>query len=129
MASMIRCDADHFCIGRITYVDTKGYGYCDPHGLQMKANGRTCRKLTPAERTRIEHGKTITWQPAPRALSARKLDDLIARLHSECCSGWQINILNIGKVFAAGHAAYARACSEADVRDAVIAAATIYREN
>lgn len=44
-----------------------------------------------------------------KALSAKKLDAFIESIYYKNCSGIEINIMDIGKVFAAGRVAYAEA--------------------
>ncbi len=42
-----------------------------------------------------------------KKLSAKQIDKLVERAYYATCSGIQIDILNIGKVFEAGRKAYA----------------------
>ena len=50
----MRCDMERDCMEPVTFLDKKGYAYCQNHGNQMKAVGRSCRKLKPAEILKME---------------------------------------------------------------------------
>jgi len=44
------------CAEPVTHVDHKGYAYCTRHGVQRRAGGIRCRKLTAAEVKRLSAG-------------------------------------------------------------------------
>jgi hypothetical protein len=56
----LKCEMESDCRSPVTYVDTKGYVYCTPHGLQRKDYQR-CRKLRPNEIEKLKRGETIRY--------------------------------------------------------------------
>lgn len=56
----LHCDMDKECAASVTHVDVDGYVYCQRHGEQRKSYKR-CRKLRPAEKRRLQRGRTITY--------------------------------------------------------------------
>lgn len=61
-----------------------------------------------------------------RNKAEKKLDAAIERIYYSRCSGVQINIMDIPKVFAAGHAA---AAAGADIEAAIVARVAELRLN
>lgn len=53
------CDMHKECLSPVTMLDNRGFIYCAAHGLQRRAGGTPCRKLTASEIRRIERGETI----------------------------------------------------------------------
>lgn len=74
---------------------------------------------------------------APKRLSPKQIDKLIERIYYANCSGIEINIMDIPKIFKAGQAAYAGAAVEgaapeqvaAIVRDVIVAYVAAIRKN
>ena len=56
-------------------------------------------------------------------------DKRIERAYHKTCSGVQINIMDIGKVFKAGHAALDAGADEAGLEKAVVAFVDTIRKN
>ena len=46
------------CSSNVTYIDDKGFIYCEQHGKQRQ-NYRRCRKLSSAELTTLKGGKPL----------------------------------------------------------------------
>jgi hypothetical protein len=57
-AVALRCDMTRDCDAPVAYVDIKGYVFCAKHGIARRCSQR-CRKLTPAERRRLERGDAL----------------------------------------------------------------------
>lgn len=57
---------------------------------------------------------------------SNKIDKIIEAIYYRRCSGIQINIMDIGKVFKAGHAAHA---AGTDVETAIVACVETLRKN
>lgn len=55
---MTKCDMTKDCIKPISYIDRKGFVYCETHGLQRKAYVPT-RKLKPKELKQITDNKPL----------------------------------------------------------------------
>jgi hypothetical protein len=51
--TILHCDMVKGCKDPIAYIDHKGYIYCATHGKDRQSGSR-CRKLTPAELTRLQ---------------------------------------------------------------------------
>ena len=65
-----------------------------------------------------------------RQTKAEKIADArIERLYREGCCGVAINIMKIGAVFKAGHAAIATGADDAAVKAAIVAFVETIREN
>lgn len=46
------------CDKPVSYIDEKGFVYCDKHGMERKQHMR-CRKLKPAELKELEAGNAL----------------------------------------------------------------------
>lgn len=57
---------------------------------------------------------TKTKTKKARKLTKKQIDKLVERCYYDTCSGIQINIMDISKVFAAGRAAYAEGVTDPD---------------
>jgi hypothetical protein len=58
---VVPCDGVHGCEADIAHIDEKGWAYCDTH---VQSNcGHRHRRLTAAEKLRLEHGLTIWYDP------------------------------------------------------------------
>lgn len=77
-----------------------------------------------SERKVLTSGRALG--AAEKKLSKKQIDKLIEQTYYKYGSGIQIDIMNIQKVFDAGHAAYSAGQS---LDDAIIAAIAKYREN
>ncbi len=58
-ATVLTCDMERDCKAPINYIDNKGYTYCTAHGV-MRRVYRPCRKLTAAEKAKLENGETLS---------------------------------------------------------------------
>lgn len=58
----LKCDMSIDCKKGITYIDKKGYVYCEQHGMQRKTNGTPCRILRSVEVKKLQEGKTISYR-------------------------------------------------------------------
>ena len=56
---VLQCDMSGSCKEPVTHIEDSGFVYCTKHGLQRRAAGQRCRKLTPAELKRLKRGETI----------------------------------------------------------------------
>ena len=70
---------------------------------------------------------TATKKLTKRQLKA--IDKRVEQAYYATCSGVQINIMNIGKVFAAGRAALAAGADETGLRAAIVEFVETIREN
>lgn len=61
LEQVLVCDMTKGCAAPVTHVDEKGYVYCTTHGQQRRSGGIRCRKLTAAERRKLESGRTISY--------------------------------------------------------------------
>jgi len=58
--SRLRCDMRADCNEPVSYVDNKGFVYCDRHG-QSRKSAVSCRKLTASELKKLEAGELISY--------------------------------------------------------------------
>lgn len=58
-AEGLRCDMRAGCTGEVTMIDSAGFVYCEPHGLDRRQY-EPCRKLRPYEKRKIERGEMLT---------------------------------------------------------------------
>jgi hypothetical protein len=55
---ILLCDMTDACLNAPTYIDDKGYIYCEGHGKDRQCSHR-CRKLRPHELNRLRRGQTV----------------------------------------------------------------------
>lgn len=55
----LRCEMVAGCADAVSYIDAKGYIYCNQHGQQRQAYQR-CRKLRPAELNKLKAGGLVS---------------------------------------------------------------------
>lgn len=56
--SQVKCDMVKDCAKPVSHIDSKGYVYCDTHGLQRKIYAK-CRKLKAKELETLKQNKPI----------------------------------------------------------------------
>ena len=54
----VQCDMNAECARPVAMIDTAGFAYCEPHGLQRRWN-EPCRKLRPYELRKLFRGEQI----------------------------------------------------------------------
>jgi hypothetical protein len=54
----IQCDMDNDCTTPATMIDTAGFAYCEPHGMQRRQY-EPCRKLRPYELRKLLRGEPL----------------------------------------------------------------------
>jgi len=57
----LKCDMTKDCQKPVSFIDVKGFVYCECHGLQRQSYTRA-RKLTPKELETIQQGKQISYE-------------------------------------------------------------------
>jgi hypothetical protein len=62
MITKLCCEMRDDCTNSITYIDVKGFIYCDGCGFKRKQSGIQCRKLTLAEYRMLAIGKQISYK-------------------------------------------------------------------
>jgi len=55
----LHCDMHSNCQGHVAMIDSGGYVYCEPHGLDRRMS-HSCRKLRPHELNRLRRGEPVT---------------------------------------------------------------------
>jgi len=55
----LQCDWGEDCHAEISHIDSNGFIYCTPHGVQRR-DWRPCRKLRPHELARLRRGEQVT---------------------------------------------------------------------
>jgi len=118
---VLRCDMKPDCIAPVTHIDSKGFIYCAPHGVQRKAGGYQCRKLTASEVKTLTRGEAIAYSkpkgPSPKSI-AKAAEALTERACYKALAGKQINILGIPKLHRNVYDVAVKGGSEADVQAA-----------
>ena len=54
----LKCSMHKTCEHDVSYIDEKGFVYCETHGLRRKTYYR-CRKLKPKEKKQLESGEPL----------------------------------------------------------------------
>lgn len=55
----LHCDMTDHCTDPVTHIESKGFGYCTIHAETRRYYGHRVRKLTPAERRKLERGEPV----------------------------------------------------------------------
>ena len=58
MKATLTCDMREDCTEPVTHIDSSGFAYCTPHGIDRRA-WKPCRKLRPWELRRLERGEQL----------------------------------------------------------------------
>jgi hypothetical protein len=56
----LHCQMKHDCPTPVSYIDEKGFVYCEKHGLERR-NPIYCRKLRPHELRKLQRGEPIHY--------------------------------------------------------------------